>query len=42
LLETDFDGVSNHIQFDQYGLIQNKDYVIKTVQDGGFVVENNA
>lgn len=33
----DYEGVSNTINFNEYGMIESKDYFLKTIKDGKFV-----
>ena len=37
MLETEFDGASNRISFDEFGIIKSKDFIVKTIRNGEFV-----
>lgn len=37
LLQTDFEGASGRIQFDEHGKLRNMNFSIKTIQNGTYV-----
>ncbi len=41
LLASDFEGASSHILFDRYGLLSDKDFIIKSFRNGKFVELTN-